>query len=133
MMDAAPNDNYLSVPDILEKVGYVENMAVLKEIMAKPKFDLNSDRSSGPMIFYVVSKGNVEGVKILLADPRVEPALSGANYNATLLSAVAGSHSAPTAKLLLADPRINPMGATDEGYTALHQAVLRGNVEVVAP
>ena len=130
MMDAARSDDYLAKSHLLERVGEVENLPVLKKILAKPKFDPNGDRNGGTPLFSAARAGNVEALKILLADPRVVPTLSGVE-GATLLSAIAGSHSTAAAKTLLADPRINPMATDGAGRTALHIAVLRGDPEVL--
>ena len=130
MMDAMKSDAYLQGPKRLDGIGKAANLAVLKKIIARPKFDLNRGVWGSPLIFTVVEAGNIEGTKLLLADPRVDPTLRGYE-GAPLLSLVAGTHSAALAKLLLADPRIDPTATDDEGNTALHCAIQSRDAEVV--
>ena len=125
MMDAAPNDDYLAVPGLLDRVGVVENLPILKRILAKPNFDPNGDRNGGTPLYSAAKAGNIEALKILMADPRIDP-----KQFEDLLYSVVGSRSAAAAQFILADPRIDPMHALDGGSTALHLAVTIGDPEV---
>jgi ankyrin len=78
-----------------------------------------------PLLF-AARQGDVESAKVLLA--------AGANVNDTSASGtsalVVAAHSAQRAlALLLLDKGANP-NAADGGYTALHAAVLRGDLEL---
>jgi ankyrin len=79
-----------------------------------------------PLLF-AARQGDVESAKVLLA--------AGANVNDSSASGtsalVVAAHSAQRAlALLLLDKGANP-NAADGGYTALHAAVLRGDLELV--
>ena len=129
IMEAMPSDGYLSQPYMLDNVGKPENMAVLKALLAKKTFDPNTKLGSTPLIQTVTAAGNLEGVKMMLADPRVDPTIPGFLGQNALFS-MAGTHSTELAKLLLADPRFDPTAPDADGGSALITAVISDDAEV---
>lgn len=100
-------------------------------MLAKPKFDPNQLISGDPLLFAVVQAKNVEGVKLMIADKRVDAGLRGEN-NKTVLFPLGGTHSTEIAQLLLADKRVDPAGKTDGESTALHEAAGSNDNEIVS-
>ncbi len=69
-------------------------------------------------------EGQIESVRILLADPRVDPAV---NHNQAIIKASSNGH-VEIVRLLMADPRVNPADGNSE---AIYWATINGYPEVV--
>jgi hypothetical protein len=68
--------------------------------------------------------GHLEVVKLLLADPRVDPS----DYNNIAIQAASKNGQLEVVRLLLSHPRVNP---SDYGNDAIKVAFLTGHLEVV--
>ena len=122
IVEAAPTDDYLKSPDALKYVGQTKSLPILKLMLAKPNFDPNLKLGDDPLLFSAVRAGNLEGVKALLTDARVDAGARGED-DKTVLFALAGQKSSELTQLLLADKRVDPAAATPGGTTALHEAI----------
>ncbi len=130
IIEAAPTEAYLSNANALGYLGQTENLPVLKVLLAKPKFDPNQLLSGDPLLFAVVQAKNVEGVKVMLADARVDAGARGES-DKTVLFPLAGTHSTELAQLFLADKRVDPAAKTTGESTALHEAAGSNDAEIV--
>jgi len=95
-------------------------------LMNKINFELGKDKD------YIVTAaefGLVEEIKILLKDPRVNPAVNeNSQLRSSALAIASENGHSKVVKLLLADPRVNP--AADDNF-AIRYASSNGHSEVV--
>lgn len=130
MVEAAPNDAYLSDNEVLYSLAKRENIEVLKAFLAKPKFDVNAKVYEKPLLARLSESSNEEGVKLLLARPELD-AMARDSKGRTALHAANDARSKSIVMLLLADGRIDPNAVDNDGNTALHLAADFGDVEVL--
>ena len=76
------------------------------------------------------SSGDTEVVRLLLADPRVDPTRTD-NDGRTPLHYACYNGRHEVVRLLLADPRVDPARADNSGRTPLHRACSTGHHEIV--
>ena len=105
------------------------NLPVLKWLLSKPAFNPNTATVTydEPLIIGCAQLGNVEALKLLLADPRVDPTVLS-DEGSSILYYVAGfgDENRDLTRRLLADKRFDPSVADKTGETPLHQAAEEG-------
>ena len=77
-----------------------------------------------------VHNNDIDMVKVLLADERVNPNMADEHGRTALMFAAHNGH-APVVTLLLADERVDPNMANQHGRTALMYAAKKGHAPVV--
>ena len=105
-----------------------DHISILKLLLEQPSIEVNLAGDMGLTALHVVTfNGNIEAVRLLLADPRVDVNKTETHVaNETALMMAAGLDPSETQvsvlRLLLEHPSIEVNLADDEGYTALHRA-----------
>ena len=110
------------------------HLSILRLLLEHPSIDVNLACNEGVNALYLaVSKGNIEAVKVLLADQRVDVNCRDKNQNTPLTIAAQKPDNIDIFKLLLAEQRVdvNWVGvASHHGdMTALMLASWNSNVE----
>jgi len=93
-----------------------------------------------PALFYAAQNGNIEAVRLLLSDGRLQDVNARCNGgDATVLMRACSSGYSEIVRLLLAHPKIDVNIKESRGYTALVHAVMihfggteRGHIECVS-
>lgn len=105
-----------------------QRLEILRALIAHPKTDLNRPSSSygDTPVMSAAFGANIEGLKLLLASPRVNVAKKNSAQQTALHRAALG-RSSTAIRLLLATKKIDPNAQTSYGDTALHYVAFAGD------
>ena len=87
MMEAAPDASYVKSTAGLGNLELPANLPVVQWLLRQPAFDPNRTG----LIFGLASMNNLEGIKLLMADARLDPGARD-TQNKTVLFTLAGTH-----------------------------------------
>ena len=128
MLQAAP-DAFYQNERYFPSLENSANLPVLKWLLNKPAFNPNTATVTydEPLIIGCAQLGNVEALKLLLADPRVDPTVLS-DEGSSILYYVAGfgDENSDLTRRLLADKRFDPGAPDKTGETPLYQAAEEG-------
>ena len=107
-------------------------VSILKLLLEQPSTDVNLADDDGLTALHgAIDSKNIEAVRLMLADKRVNANCEKSSGITPLLMAAAEADNIEIFKLLLSEPRVDVNLGDKEGVSPLHRAVVSGNTEAV--